>query len=208
MNFKEFFSKQARKPSGLFGRWVMSRIFEKGNADLNGLMKELVSPEKDDHILEIGFGTGSLVRSMAANATQGLVEGIDFSRTMVALARKKNKCWLEKGRVKLEQGSFEQMTYPENQFDKICSANTIYFWPDPVKIIKKIFTILKPGGKLVIGFGDKEQLEKKDLSSDVFHLYSPDQVKEILNRGGFMHGVNIISDRGNSYHMHCAVAVK
>ncbi len=170
MNFKKFFSKQARKPSGIFGRWVMSRIFEKGNADLNCLMKELVSPEKDDHILEIGFGTGNLVRDMATNATQGLVEGIDFSQPMVNIARKKNKHFLEKGRVQLEQGSFEQMSYPENQFDKICSANTIYFWSDPVKTIKKIFTILKPGGKLVIGFGDKEQLEKKDLSSDVFYL--------------------------------------
>ena len=37
MNFETFFSKQARKPTGLFGRLIMSKIFDLGNAVLNDL---------------------------------------------------------------------------------------------------------------------------------------------------------------------------
>ena len=208
MNFKEFFSKQAEKPSGIFGRMVMSRIFEKGNADLNSFMKELLSPEETDHILEIGFGTGSLISDMAVITKRGVIEGVDFSETMLSVARKKNRKYMEEGRVRIRRGSFEEMPYSDNSFDKVCSANTIYFWSDPVDTAKKILKILKPGGKLVIGFGDREQLRKKPLSSKVFRLYSNNDVKNILKDSGFTCGIDVISKQGKSFILNCAVAVK
>jgi hypothetical protein len=36
------FSLQAKKPSGWFGRVVMSRLFNKGNAALNNSIKDLL----------------------------------------------------------------------------------------------------------------------------------------------------------------------
>lgn len=208
MNFKAFFSKQASKPTGLFGRVVMSRIFEKGNADLNNFMKELLSPVETDHILEIGFGTGKLISEMAAMTKRGVIEGIDLSETMVSMARKKNSVYMGKGRVKLHQGSFENMSYRDNCFDKVCSANTIYFWSDPVVTAKKILRILKPGGKLVIGFGDKEELGERPLSAEVFRLYSHGEVKDILKKAGFTSGIDILSKQGKSFILNCAVALK
>jgi cyclopropane fatty-acyl-phospholipid synthase-like methyltransferase len=99
MNFKTFFSEQARKPSGLFGRWVMARIFDLGNAALNDFMKELISLKENDHVLEIGFGTGKLIFNMAKQVKKGVIEGIDLSDTMVAIAEKKNKKYIAQGRV-------------------------------------------------------------------------------------------------------------
>lgn len=57
MNFSRFFSEQARKPNGLFGRIVMSIVFDQGNAFLNDFVEELMSVQNDDHIIEIGMGT-------------------------------------------------------------------------------------------------------------------------------------------------------
>jgi len=37
MSFSTYFSEQARKPSGLFGRVVMPIVFDRGNAFLIGL---------------------------------------------------------------------------------------------------------------------------------------------------------------------------
>ncbi len=208
MIFKKFFSEQAGKPNGIFGRVIMSRIFEKGNADLNNFMKELLSPEETDHILEIGFGTGRLISDMAVITKQGIIEGVDLSETMVSIARKKNRKYIEEGSVKIRQGSFEEMSYRDNFFDKVCSANTIYFWSDPEDTAEKILKILKPGGKLVIGFGDKEQLKKKALSSEVFRFYSHNEVKNILKNSGFTGGIDIMSKQGKSFILNCAVAVK
>jgi len=57
MNFSTFFTKQARKPTGLFGHFVMSIVFDKGNAFLNGFVNELMSIQSYDHVLEIGLCT-------------------------------------------------------------------------------------------------------------------------------------------------------
>ncbi|MDY6905131.1 MAG: class I SAM-dependent methyltransferase [Thermodesulfobacteriota bacterium] len=102
MNFSTFFSNQARKPAGLFGRFVASRIFEKGNAELNALVFETVSKIKHDHVLEIGFGTGKLIKEIADRMDDGIIEGVDFSKTMVGIARKKNRMHIKTGKVRID----------------------------------------------------------------------------------------------------------
>jgi ubiquinone/menaquinone biosynthesis C-methylase UbiE len=208
MNFKTFFSEQARKPSGLFGRWVMSRIFDYGNAAINDFMKELLSLKENDHVLEIGFGTGKLISEMAKRVNKGLIEGIDLSDAMVAIAKKKNKKYVAEGKVILRQGDFEKIVYNENGFDKICSANTVYFWPRPDNCMKNIFRILKPGGKLILAFEDIKQLEGRPLKTDVFHFYHPDEIIKRLSRNGFSGRIEVLSREIKSQRYHCAVAVK
>jgi len=91
MTFKEYFSKQAENPSGIFGRLVMARIFDKGNANINNFMKEELLLQGNEHILEIGFGAGKLINELAESINKGLIEGIDISGTMVSIAKKKNE---------------------------------------------------------------------------------------------------------------------
>jgi len=208
MNLKTFFSEQARKPSGLFGRWVMSKIFDHGNAAINAFMKEQLLLQENDHVLEIGFGTGKLIFEMAKQVNKGLIEGIDLSETMVAIAEKKNKNYIAEGKVIIRQGDFEEIAYNDNRFDKICSANTVYFWPQPEHFIKNILRILKPGGKLVLAFVDKAQLESRRLSTNVFHFYHQDEIITLLSRNGFSGSVDMISKEIKSQRYHCAVAVK
>jgi ubiquinone/menaquinone biosynthesis C-methylase UbiE len=208
MQLKTFFSEQARKPSGLFGRLVMSRVFDLGNVVLNDFMKELLSLEENDQVLEIGSGTGKLINEMAQLVDNGFIEGVDLSNTMVAVAQKRNRKHISTGKLNIRQGDFEKIAYRDNSFNKICSANTIYFWSAPDKFIKKIFRILKPGGKLVLAFEDKNQLEKRSLSTDVFHFYSQDEIQTLLQRNGFGEGIDILSREVKLNRYHCAVAVR
>jgi ubiquinone/menaquinone biosynthesis C-methylase UbiE len=207
MSFRSFFSEQARKPTGLFGRLIMSRIFDQGNAMLNEFMRELLTLQEDDHVLEIGFGTGKLISEMARQASRGLVEGIDLSSTMVDMAKRRNREYIAKGRVKIVLGDFDQVEYRDNDFDKICSANTIYFWPDAEYSVRKIGRILRHGGKLVLGFEDKAQIEKMPINPGVFSIYDKNDVEQLLTGVGFS-DVEIKSKEMNSTIVHCAIAVK
>lgn len=205
MSIKSFFSNQARKPTGLFGRWIMSRIFDQGNAILNDFMNDLLDLQTDDHVLEIGFGTGRLICVMAKQTSSGLIEGIDFSSEMVEIAKRNNQENIAKGRVKIVLGDFDQVEYQDNDFDKICSANTIYFWPDPKYTASKIHGILKPGGKLVLGFGDKTRLEARSHDPNVFRIYAKEDVEQLLTCVGFDE-VEIKSKEMASDTVHCAIA--
>jgi ubiquinone/menaquinone biosynthesis C-methylase UbiE len=203
----KFLSKQARKPSGWFGRVVMSRLFNKGNADLNDLVKDLLELQEQDSVLEIGFGPGTLIHQMAQITTQGVVEGIDFSETMLTLASETNKQFIASGRVKLQRGNCNAMPYSDESFDKVCTANTIYFWENPNETFKEIFRVVKSGGKLVVGFRDKDQMKDLPLSKEVFSYYTTEEVKTFLSNAGFT-DVQIVDKPGQPFVSQCAVANK
>lgn len=186
----------------------MSRIFDYGNISINDFMRELLSLQETDRVLEIGFGTGKLIAEMAGVVKKGRIEGIDFSGTMVAIAEKRNEKYIAEGRVALRQGDFEKIDYEDTSYDKICSANTIYFWPHPDRCIKKISKILRPGGKSILAFEDKAQLEKRPLSKNVFHIYSEDEIENLLSCNGFGGSVDILTRKIGSLIFHCAVAAK
>ena len=208
MNYSTFFSRQARKPSGIFGRFYMSRLFEKGNAELNSFVKETLDIRKADHVLEIGFGTGTLLKGIAETLEGGIIEGVDFSKSMVSIAQKKNKKHIKNGKVKIRMGNFDSLPYEENSFDKIFSVNTIYFWQNPQATISKIFRLLKPGGILFLGFHDKTDMEKMPLNKDVFQYYSTDEAAELLSKDGSLNDVEILSKNGEMKTCYCAVGIK
>ena len=208
MDFSTFFSKQARKPEGIFGRIVMSVVFDQGNAFLNDFVNDLMSVQTDDRIIEIGSGTGKLINRMAKKIDQGLIEGIDFSSAMVSIARKRNKKSIAKGRVKIVEGNFDEIIYDKDSYTKACSVNTLYFWPSPASTARKIAEILKSDGELVLAFEDIEQLRQRKLNQDVFKFYSKDEVQDLLIKAGFSHNINIVSKKKGNLSFHCVVVKK
>lgn len=208
MKFSTYFSKQARKPSGLFGFFYMSRIFNKGNAKINELVNDTLAIQENEHGLEIGFGTGILLSAITENLENGLMEGVDFSKSMLSIAGKKNKKAIKEGKVKLTLGDFDKTLFAENSFDKIFTVHTIYFWKNPEATISKIYSLLKPGGKVVIGFKDKSVMEKMPLNKDVFQYYSTDDVANLLSAGKLFNNVVILSNLEANDNCYCAVGIK
>lgn len=208
MSFSSFFSKQARKPSGLFGRIVMSNIFDFGNSFLNRFVNELLSVQHGERVLDIGCGTGKLIYTMASQISDGNFEGIDFSETMISIAQKRNKKSIQTGHVKILKGNFDELPLQNEYYDKVCSINTIYFWPKPEITAQKIADIIKPGGIFIAGFEDMNQLRQRNLDADVFKIYSIEEVKNLFVKAGFLSDINIESRKKGKLAFHCVVARK
>jgi ubiquinone/menaquinone biosynthesis C-methylase UbiE len=208
MKFSTFFSKQARKPTGIFGRLYMSRIFEKGNFELNNFVKELLFAKGNDIILEIGCGSGILLKQIADDLDDGFIEGIDFSKSMISIAQKKNKSHINSKKIAIRHGDFDELIFDDNHYDKIYSVNTIYFWKDPAVTISKIFDLLKPKGMLVLGFHDKSEMGKMNLDRNIFQLYSSKDIIKLLTTDGKLNDVEIISKKGRQKVNYCAIGIK
>jgi len=200
-------SSQARKPSGIIGRYLMTKIFDSGNADLNSFVKDTLDIQREDRILEIGFGTGKLIKEMADITTEGVVEGIDFSETMLKQASKVNKHNIAKGKVRLKNGECRTLPFESETFDKLCSINTLYFWKEPNQYLIEMFRVINHGGKIVIGFRDHEQMSNLNLSEDVFSTYSQDDVLNLLLDAGFS-DAQIREKEDAPFVSYCAVATK
>ena len=206
MDFSTFFSEQARKPSGIFGQVVMSAIFDIGNAFLNNFVGELLSVQSGDHILDMGCGTGKLISKLSNQVSDGYLEGIDFSSTMVSKAQRRNRKNIRLGRVKIIEGDFDQLSYKNKYFNKVTSVNTIYFWPQPEYTAKKIANILTPGGSFVVAFEDIKQLERRNLNKNIFKLYTANDVIDLLANSGFSTDISLKSKSRGNQAFHCVVA--
>lgn len=200
-------SLQARKPTGLIGRYVMTKIFNDGNADLNEFVMDMLELKSSDRVLEIGFGPGKLINKMATITTGGVVEGIDFSGEMLKQASRVNRHHIANGKVRLHKGECKSLPFEDGSFDKLCSTNTIYFWTDPDEYFIEMFRVTKPGGMIAIGFRDDEQMSNLNLSKDIFTTYSTNEVVSLLSNAGFS-SARVAKKEGKPFLSYCATATK
>lgn len=200
-------SLQAKKPSGLIGRFLMSNIFKTINRDLNSFVLESLALQSSHHVLEIGFGPGELIHNMAAITTQGYIEGIDFSGAMLREAAKNNKKHIAANRVRIQKGDCEKLNFTNESFDRICAVNTVYFWDPPNVYLAEIFRVLKSGGKLVLGLRDKVQMSTLPLDKNIFSTYTLNEVVELLSNTGFSN-IRALEKKGEPFTSYCVVATK
>lgn len=151
---------------------------------------KLMNPQKEDRILEIGFGNGRLISEMMPRVEQGKVCGIDISDEMISLASQRNRRWIEKGQLEIKKASIANIPYPDEHFDSVFTANTIYFWPDPDKNIREARRVLKPGGQFICAMRLQDRMESMSSvvrdNSDIFrNLYREEEVKQLFEEGGF-----------------------
>jgi ubiquinone/menaquinone biosynthesis C-methylase UbiE len=130
--------------------------------------------------LEIGIGSGRFA------APLGVQVGIDPSPAMLSLA---------KGRgVEVLDATAENLPFPDNSFDYALVVTTICFVDSPREMLTEARRVLKPDGRLVIGFIDREsaigQHYLEHQAESVFYreatFYSADEVEELLEEHGFV----------------------
>ena len=207
MGLKNYFSQQAKKPTGLFGRLIMSIVFNYGNNGINNFVKENIRITGKEHILEIGFGTGKLIYRIAKLINTGLIVGIDTSKVMTEIAIKRNKRFIQKGVVELLNDDFDVVELKENEYDLIYTINTIYFWKNPKMLLKKIFQILKQNSILVIAFEDKTKIEVKKLNKEIFSAYTKEEIEKMIKDAGFKETYTFTRKTEKDY-FHCTKAIK
>ena len=140
---------QCRKPRGWVGRfyaWQMG--VRHAGVTTWGLGHLVLAPQFA--ILDVGCGGGAAIERLAAVASQGTVQGIDYSLASVATARSRNRTVIAEGRVEIQQASVSALPFAERTFDLVTAVETHYYWPEPATDLLEILRVLKPGGRLAI----------------------------------------------------------
>ena len=110
--------------------------------------------EARDAVLEIGCGSGHQLLGMASRVTRGFVAGVDPSELMLRHARQRNRRFIRKGRLRLVQGSSSDLScFESGSFDKAFAVDVIHFWSDPRSDLRELWRVLRPGGRLLLGYG-------------------------------------------------------
>jgi cyclopropane fatty-acyl-phospholipid synthase-like methyltransferase len=102
--FKRLIATNFRKPRGLIGRYIIK--FLKKNQIEYDEMDSLLKLNKDDTVLEIGYGIGKGIFDYSKKY-DCTFHGIDFSRLMYSKARRLNHENNKLGKVILQCADFE-----------------------------------------------------------------------------------------------------
>ena len=145
---------------GKLGGTIMARM----NSACGAWVVDLLAIKPADRVLEVGFGPGVVIQNLARLASAGHVAGVDPSREMVAQAQARNASAIQSGRVELRLGSAESLPFEDDSFDKALAINSMQVWPDPVAGLRELRRVLKPGGKVVLGFTPYSGQQKEALS--------------------------------------------
>ncbi len=205
---KGYFSRQLARPSGWFGRVVMSRWLEKANVPMNAVALSMLELEPGDRLLEVGFGSGYLLAKALDEEHCAFAAGVDASREMVRFGERRFRRQIEAGRATVLEGEAEHLPYGDGEFTKVCSVNTLYFWSDPLAALAECRRVLRPGGSIVLCFNAKADLAAWLGDTRGFTLYELPEAEALLARAGFG-GVDAISERDPEQGLfHCVWAAR
>lgn len=181
----EFIARQASRPHGLLGN-LLGRVMALETARLNQAALEMLELGSADRLLEIGFGPGRAISLAAPQLSRGFIAGVDVSEDMVRIVRRRCEDLVRQGLVDVRVADSASLPYPDASFDKVLCVHTIYFWKNPLQNLRETSRVLKPGGKLALGFRAKSDAGSvKDFPKSVYTFYSIEEVVALMEAAGF-----------------------
>jgi SAM-dependent methyltransferase len=185
MWFWNWIGNQLQHPTGVAGRLV-GRVMGFLNERPNRLAVDALRIGARDTVLELGFGPGRAIELMAARAPQGVIYGVDQSEIMLEQAKRRNRPAIREGRVLLYRAPFDHLPFVDQSIDKVLAVNVVYFWEDPVGVMKEIRRVLRPNGCVSIYATDAKTMRNWRFAGPETHrLFRAAELNDLLLLGGF-----------------------
>lgn len=99
-----------------------------------------------ERVLDVACGPGNFTRGFARAAGEGLVVGIDASKTMLAVAVRES----EGANLAYVRGDACALPFRDGSFDAICCFAALYLIRDPMRALDEIARVLAPGGRVAL----------------------------------------------------------
>lgn len=101
------------------------------------------------NVLDVCTGTGDWALALSEHTTEtGSVIGLDFSKNMLTVAEEKSKA-IPKEQLSFIHGNAMELPFEDNTFDFVTIGFGLRNVPDYNQVIKEMYRVVKPGGKVV-----------------------------------------------------------
>ncbi len=138
-------------------RWEELRSLHVREEDVEEAMLRLAGPARVRLHVDLGTGTGSVLRYFAPLAAQSI--GIDQSLDMLAMARV-NLVRAGLGNVQIRHGDIYALPFADAYCDFITIHQVLHYLDDPGRALNEALRILTPGGRLLIADFAPHDLEQ------------------------------------------------
>jgi len=140
-----------------------------------------------ESLLDVGCGTGVLLKALAASVPDAKLSGADLSPEMLDVARKSLG-----ERVVLKQSHAESLPFSDQAFDVVVSTNAFHYFRNPLGALERMARVLRPNGRVVITDWCDDyfacrlcNLWLRVFDRAHFRIYGRDQCRHLLEQAGF-----------------------
>ena len=126
-------------------------------------LMDLLRVQPYQHILETGFGNGSLMEEVARKLQVGFIAGNEPNPDLFRLAWQRNKKFVHRQLMQLHAGELEELPYPPYYFHSVYGSNVYRTWQKPVNALMHLHRLLKQDGKLVLIFQEHRNAGEQQL---------------------------------------------
>lgn len=133
-------------------------LAERAQLRLDGLV-DLLKRHKfpsEGKVLEVGCGQGLRTKIIAKNFPQATVVGIDRSPELLNAARKMENPGEVISNLSFEEADLYDLPYPDQSFDFVYARLVFMHLEAPIRAIKSLKRILRPGGRILIEDADRD----------------------------------------------------
>ncbi len=161
---------------------------------------DVAAPQKGEHVLDVGTGTGLVAHLVAPRVSPGSVIGIDLSDHMLAIARSK----MSKN-VQFLGMAAERLGFKPETFDLVTMGEALAYLGDPSDALAEAHRVLRAGGRLAVSnqrrslstraqdlffqglapLARRHYLNFPRYSSERARFGEPDVLPQLLDRAGF-----------------------
>lgn len=136
-------------------------------AGVDARITDLMAGEALGELLDIGTGTGRMLRLLGVSADMAV--GIDISREMLVLARS-NLHAAGLDHLSVRQGNMYQLRFADQSFDTVTIDQVLYQADQPADVLREAARVLRPGGRLLLvefltGASETTAMEPREASS-------------------------------------------
>jgi ubiquinone/menaquinone biosynthesis C-methylase UbiE len=121
--------------------WMQDRLFARVHRAVLDIAATLPPPAE---VLDVGCGTGRLLRAAATRWPTARLIGVDPAEGMVTVARQ-----LTPGAT-VHRGLAEALPLPDASVDLALSTVSFHHWHDQAAGVREIVRVLRPGGHFIL----------------------------------------------------------
>ncbi len=137
-----------------FGNWANEYDATLGKVrrhhDLLNLAVRVSRVKKGDHVLDLGCGTGLLSLKLLKRA-DCRITAADSSADMLKLFEEKIAALDLGSRIRCVRQDAAGLRFPKESFDIVAATVALHHVKNKLPMVKKIRSVLKPGGRFVLG---------------------------------------------------------
>jgi ubiquinone/menaquinone biosynthesis C-methylase UbiE len=166
--------------------WMQRVIFEPIQRTVLQMAAEEIG--RPGTILDVGCGSGRLLRSARVRFPGARLVGVDAAIEMVKQARKSTP----DGTIQFQQAIAEALPFPDSSFELVFSTMTFHHWDNQARGADEVARILTPGGRWLLAEFVPSGFMKRVRSLLRLHQF-PDRthLQEVLENAG----MNVVKDR-------------